>query len=153
MHLVDDHDLEPIPVWSVGQALLQAADVLDAVVAGPVDLQHVQIVACGDLEAWVASIAGLRCRSMCAVERLGEQASGARLADPAGAREEIGVGHAPALDRVADRAGDVFLPHQIAESLGAVFASKDGVGHSEGAHFGAIGSVPRPRRGRPGVMG
>ena len=62
-----------------------------------------------------------------AVERLGEDAGGAGLADAAGAGEEVGVGDAAGLQRVDERRGDVFLADQVGELLRPVAPRDDGV--------------------------
>ena len=47
---VDDHDLEAIPRGAVGQGILQLSYVVDAGVAGAVDLAHIDVRALRDLE-------------------------------------------------------------------------------------------------------
>src|SRR5262249_43675562 len=72
-------------------------------------------------------VAGLCGRAVFAVEGLGEDPGGRGLANATGAGEEVSVGDAIALQRVLQRAGDVFLPDQFGKVLWAITASKDGV--------------------------
>ena len=107
------------------------ADVIDAGVAGGVDLDHVDVVAARDRHARIAFAAGLGrgLVGILAVERLGEDAGHGRLADAARAAEEIRVGDAPGLDRLLQRLRNVILPDDFIERCGAISAGEDGVGH------------------------
>src|SRR5438552_3696699 len=102
--------------------LTDFADLVDAAVAGAVDLEHVHVLAGGDAAAAVADAAGRDGRPLFAVERLGEDAGGGGFADAAGAGEEVGVGDAVAGDGVAEGLGDGLLPDQVAEQLRPVAA-------------------------------
>ena len=55
---VDDVDLEPRPAGPHADVLPQLANFVDAAIAGPVDLQHVDVVAGADAAADVALVAG-----------------------------------------------------------------------------------------------
>ena len=117
---VDDEDLvlrgDGLELHGVHDRL----HVLDLVVRGRVELGHVDGAAGGDLAAVLARAARLHAVRVRAVEGLGEDARGRRLADAARADEEIGVRDAPARDGVAQRAHDVFLPHDVVERHRAV---------------------------------
>ena len=88
---VDDVDLEPAPGRANGDVLPEAADLVDATIAGGVDLDDIDILPGGDRGTGVALIARLGRGPGRALEGLGEDPRGARLADAAGAGEEIGV--------------------------------------------------------------
>ena len=60
VHFVDDVDLEAGAAGPDVDVLPQLADLVDAAVAGAVDLQHVDVVARGDGLADVALVAGRR---------------------------------------------------------------------------------------------
>ena len=70
--LVDDEDLVAIARRPVRQRLLQLADLVDAVVAGAVDLAHVHVRARGDLPAGRA----LEARLYAGARRRGERCAG-----------------------------------------------------------------------------
>ena len=124
---VDDVDLVPRAAGPDGDVLPQLANLVDAAVAGAVDLQHVDIVAGGDAQADVALVARRRRRAVLAVERLGQDAGGRGLADAAGTGEQIGVADAVAGDGLLQRPGDVLLADQLVERLRPIAASDDGV--------------------------
>jgi hypothetical protein len=141
---VDDVDLEPAVGGADGHVLPQLPDLVDATVAGGVDLDHVDVVAGRDRPAGVAGVAGLRCRPGGALERLGEDPGRARLAGAAGAAEQVGVADAARLDGAGEAPGHVLLPHQFVEALRPVAAGDDLVGgwfrHGRGSESGAGGS-------------
>ena len=80
---VDDVDLVARSAGPKLHVLAQLADLVDAVVAGAVDFQDVDVFAGGDGLADVALVARRRRRPLHAVERLGQDAGGAGLADAA----------------------------------------------------------------------
>ena len=115
----------------------QLADLIDAAVAGAVDLDDVDVFAGGDHLAVDALVAGLGGRPADAVERLGEDASGGGLADAAGAGEQVGVGDAIGLEGVDQRPGHRLLADEVAEALRAVTAGQDGVAFRGGGLGGS----------------
>ena len=117
---VDDVDLEPRAAGTNADVLTQLADLVDAAVAGPVDLQHVDVLARADALADVALVAGRRRGALFAIQRLGEDAGGGRLAHAPRPGEQIGVAYAVAGDRVLQRLGDVLLADQLRETLRAI---------------------------------
>ncbi len=125
---VDDVDFEPAVGRHVADVFPQVADVVHAVVGGPVDFQHVRRVASGDLPAGAAGVARFRRRSPVAVHGLGEDAGDGGFAGAPGAREEDGVGHPFRPDGVGQRAGDVRLTHHVGEGLGTVFSGENQIG-------------------------
>src|SRR6185503_13311765 len=64
-----------------------------------------------------------------AVERLGQEPGGRRLAGAPRPREQVGVPDPPVAHGVPERGGDVLLPHQLGEPLWAVLAVQRLVGH------------------------
>src|SRR5204863_745064 len=131
-------DLEPRARRAVLRVLDDLADVVDAGVAGRVDLDHVHVVAAGDRQARIARAAWLGGGRVTrpAVERLGHDPGHAGLADAARAVEEVRVRHAVRLDRALERLRDVFLPDDLIERGGAIAAGEDGVRHGGILDFG-----------------
>ena len=125
---VDDVDFESSASGADGDVLPQGADLVDAAVAGGVDLDDIDVLPRGDRAAAVALIARLRRGPGRAFEGLGEDPRGARLADTAGAGEKIGVADAPRIDRPGETAGNMLLANQLVEALRPVAAGDDPVG-------------------------
>ena len=127
MDFVDVVDLEPGPAGAEAGVLAELADLLDAVVAGPVDLDDVDVLADGDRLADVAGAVGLDGRPVHAVQALGEDPGDRGLADPPGPAEEVGVRDPVEADRVPERLDDVILADDVLEPLGPVPPGDDGV--------------------------
>ena len=125
---VNDVDFESSAGGADGDVLPQGADLVDAAVAGGVDLHDIDILPCGDRATVVAVIARLRRGPGRAFEGLGEDPRGARLAHTAGAGEKIGVADAPRFDRPGETASNVLLADQLVEALRPVAAGDDPVG-------------------------
>lgn len=106
----------------------QVTDLIDAVVGGTVDLDHVEVGAGGDgLAGRIGGIeVGLRAAG--AVEGLGENARGRGLAGAARPDEEVGMRDAAAGDGVAQGADDVILADDVVKGLRTPFAGDDLVG-------------------------
>ena len=126
--LVHDVHLEAAVDRREGDLVAQVAHVVDAAVGGGVHLDDVQRRAVGDGDA-VAADAARRGGGAVpgavgadAVERLGEDARGARLPGAARPGEDVGVGDLVGLDRVAQGARDVVLSDELGEGLGAVLS-------------------------------
>jgi hypothetical protein len=132
VHLVDDVDLAAGGLRQVADLVAEVANVLDAVVAGAVDLDHVDRAALGDRGALVAHVARVDRRAFDAHQALGEQARGGGLAEASPAAEEVRVMDPVVGDRVGQGAGDVLLTDQVREALRAVLACEDDVGHGSG---------------------
>ena len=122
VHFVDDVGLVVAARRPDGDVLPQLPHLVDAAVAGGVDLHHVDILTGSDRQAGVADIAGLAADPTGAFKRLGVDAGGARLAHAAGAGEKIGMADPARLDRPRQAAGDVFLADQFVEPLRTVAA-------------------------------
>ena len=110
--LVDDVDLVRGPGRKHAGVGDQVPRVLDAVVARAVDLDDVDVV--------TPKHRSLIERLVGAVQAAGEDAGHRRLADAAGAAEEIGVRRPIPIDRLLERVRDRLLTHHLAEGLGAI---------------------------------
>ena len=159
VRLVQDVDLLFRALGREAHGLAQVPDVVDAVVARRVDLDDVQRAALLERDARLAGPAGLGAVALRerpqAVDGLGEQARGGRLAHAARAGEHVGLPDAVHRHGVAERLGDVVLGHQVAERLRAVLASGGEVARAlggvraggVGGHAcGAGGAARRPGR-------
>ena len=124
---VDDVDLESRPAGPHVDVLPQLADLVDAAVAGPVDLQHVHVVARADALADVALVAGDGRRALDAVQGLGQDPGGGGLAHAPGPGEQVGMADAVRGDRVGQCLGDVLLADQLLEGLRAIAPGDDDV--------------------------
>ena len=129
VHLVDDVDLEFRRGRRVHTGLAQLTHLLDAVVAGAVDLQHVDRAALGDLVALRIVIGKIDLRPVGAVEALGKNPRQGRLAGSPWPAEQIGVRDSLTTDGVGQRLADVILADDIAEALRTVFPGYDLVRH------------------------
>jgi hypothetical protein len=125
VHLVDDEDLELPLRRGVGDRVPQVADLLDAVVGGAVDLDHVQVAALADGDDRGIRGVEVGLRAAGAVERLGEDARQRGLAGAPGADQQVGVGDAAAGDRVLERAHHMVLADDVIERLRPPFSSED----------------------------
>ena len=126
---VNDVDLEPGAGRRVLAGLAQLADLLDAVVAGAVNLEHVQRAALGNFLAARVVVVEVHLGAAGAIEAFGEDAGDGGLAGAARAAEQVGVGNPLLLDGMGERLGDVLLPHHVLEALRAIFASNDLITH------------------------
>ena len=138
LHLVDDVDLAPITNRVGLHRIADAADVIYAVVGGPVDLHHIDIPATLDLKAPIALQAGLHCGALHAIHRLGDDPRGGGLADAARADQQVGLTDALALDRLTQGADDVVLPDDLGEATRAIFARENAVGRGFFAHLSIL---------------
>ena len=129
VHLVDDVDLELRRGRRVHTGLAQLTHLIDAVVAGAVDLQHVDRAALGDLVALRIVIGKIDLRPVGAVEALGKNPRQGRLAGSPWPAEQIGVRDSLTTDGVGQRLADVILADDIAEALRTVFPGYDLVRH------------------------
>src|SRR5262249_22058447 len=130
---IDDVNLEARPGRTVLNVLAEIPNLVDAAVAGAVDFQNVDILAGGDTPTNLALIAGRWRRAVYAIQRLGENPSGARLADSARPGEKIGVGNSIALQCIGQSLSDVFLTDNVLELLRAIAPGQDGIYFRTGA--------------------
>ncbi len=111
MRLVDDVELRLQLRRRVFDALPKIANIVDATVAGGVDLDHVGVRAVVDGHARCAGVAGAIGRIRIeAIDRLGENACCGRLARAARTAEQVRMGDAVERDRILQRIDDVVLP-------------------------------------------
>ena len=130
VNFVDDEDFEAIALGPVGKAFLESSDVIDAGVAGAVDLLDVDVVAVGDLDAGRAFLARSGGGAFFAVEGFGEDPGAGRLAYAANAGEQERVGDSISSDRVGQSGGDMPLTNEILERLRPIFTREDDVAHA-----------------------
>jgi len=118
VHLVDDEDLVAVPYRRDRQAGDDdLADVVDAGVAGGVDLEHVDIASLRDFDARVALAAWIRRGTLLAVERPRQDPRRRGLAAPPRAGKHKCVRDATAADRVAERTRHRLLADNLVEPL------------------------------------
>jgi len=87
--------------------------IVDAAVAGLVNLDNIEGAALIYDCAGITFIAGLSINGGLAVDRLGKDAGGRGLATAAWPAEEVGMSDAVAPDGIAQGLDDVFLPHYL----------------------------------------
>ena len=131
VHLVDEVDLE----WSARRRIrgivAQFADIIDSVVARPVNLQDVQAAPFGNLLAGIA-FATWCCRgTLRTIQRLGEEARRGGLADSTRTNKKISLRHASRGNGILQGARDVILAQHFLKSLRPVFPRKDTIAHPE----------------------
>ena len=152
MDFVDQVDLELTRRGGDGDVLFDAADLLDAAVAGRVQFDQVEGAPGKQINAGLAFVAGLTVAAVGAVERAAEEAARAGLAGAPWPGEEVGVGDAAGLQRVGQRLGDVLLPGEVAEGPRAPLAIEDFRDCSTpapGGFFAATGLRPLYENGPP----
>ena len=129
VHFVDQVDLDPPAAGHVLRVVDHFAHVVDAGIAGRVDLEQVDEPPRVDVAARIALAAGLGGGSALAIQRLGEDAGDGGLAHPARAGEEEGVMHPPRIERVGERTHHVLLADQLGKPPGPPLPRKDEIGH------------------------
>ena len=72
---------------------------------------------------------GSSCRTLHAIERIGEDARGSGLADSPDAGKNVGVGYAVGLDGIRQRLRHVLLPDNFAECLWAILSGDNFIAH------------------------
>ena len=125
VRFVDDVNLGAKLGRRVADAFAQIPDVIDAAVAGGIDLDEVGRRAGIDGHAVRASIAGALSRVLVqAVDRFGKHPRRRRFAGAARAAEEVGMGDSIEPDRVLQGADNVLLADELVavERLRAILA-------------------------------
>ena len=150
VRLVEDEDLVAVAGRREDGALTDVPGVVDAVVAGRVDLDHVERAAAvaGQLDAARADAARGVGRALGAVQAAGEDAGGRRLAAAAGAAEQVGVIHPIRAQRSHQGFGHLGLADHLGKGLWPVAAIQGG--NHGSIVVGATDSPPRPVDG-PGA--
>ncbi|PSK59938.1 hypothetical protein B0E53_06900 [Micromonospora sp. MH33] len=126
VRLVDDVDLEAAAGRREERLLAQLTGVVNAAVAGRVDLDDVDRPGAvgGQRAARLTLPARLGRGPLLAVERAGQDPGAGGLAAAPGAGEEVGVVQPPAAQRLRQRLGDVLLADDLGERTGPVLAVK-----------------------------
>ena len=132
MHFVDDVDLVARRHRGIAHRLDNLAHIVDAGVRRGVHFDDVDMAPFGDRAARLAHPARIDRRPALpvgadAIERLGDQARGRRLADPAHPGHQKRMRQPVARDRVAQRAHHRILTDQFGKGLRAIFAREDAV--------------------------
>ena len=130
VHFVDEVDLVAAARRRVLHVVEQLARVVDFGARGGVDFDQVDEAPFVDLAAGAALAAGRRRHAGLAVERLREDARDGGFAYAARAGEQERVVHAAGLERVDERAHDVFLAGQLGEIARPPFACESEIGHA-----------------------
>ena len=120
--LVNDVDLERALGGGEVDLLAQAADVVDAAVAGGVDLDQVHGPGLVDGGAGAALVARLAVPRLQAADGLGKNAGGAGLARAPRPAEQVRVGHPALHDGLPQRAGHVLLAFHVRQQAGTPLA-------------------------------
>ncbi len=136
VRLVDHEDLVAADAGLVGGALDEVADLVDAAVAGGVELDVVEVAVGVDLGAGLADAAGLGGDAAAAVgpgavQALGQDAADRGLADAARAGEQVGMVQPLLGERIRQRLHHVLLADHLREGARAVLAGQDDIGHAD----------------------
>ncbi len=128
VRLVDDVDLATQRRRQVLHLVAQVAHLVDAAIAGGVDLEDVNRAAVEDLQARCALVAGLTIPRRQAVDRPRQDPSGRGLAGAADPGEQVRMRKRPGPHLVAQSGRDDVLPHQVREPSRPV-TTIEGSGH------------------------
>jgi hypothetical protein len=132
MHLVDDELLVAIADRGNGQSAdHHLADIVDAGMAGRVDLEHVDVTPLRDLHTGVAFPARIGSRPRHAVECARQNTRGRGLPAAARACEHERMRETAARDRVAERTRHRLLPDDIVEPLRPPLSRENLIGQVE----------------------
>ena len=150
VRLVEDEDLVPVAGGREDGALAQVAGVVDAVVAGGVDLDDIERPAAvaAQLDAARAGAAGGVGGALRAVEAAGEDAGRRGLAAAAGAAEQVRVVDPIGAQSGTERVGDLRLTDQLRERLRAVATVEGGDHRTRVTAGGDTGARARGPCGR-----
>ena len=129
VHFVDQIDLEAAARRGILRVFDDVAHIVDAGVAGGIDLEQIDETPGVDVDTGAALATRSRRLAALAVQRFGEDARNRRLADTARAGEQERMMHAIGIERIAERAHDVFLADQLGKPFRPPFARKDLIRH------------------------
>ena len=129
VHLVDDVDFERRRSRRIQAGLAQLTHLFDPVVAGTVNLEHIDRSSLGDLDALGIVIGEIDFGAVDAIQALGKNPCQGRLARAARTTEQICVCNALSADGIGQRLADVILADDITEALRTIFAGYDLVRH------------------------
>jgi hypothetical protein len=117
VHFVDDIHLPSDGAGGVVDAFPERTDIINAPVAGRIDLDYIETPALGDGDTCLARIARLASLRIETVHRPGENPAGACLSRAPWTAEEIRVTDTLRTYRVQESSGDRLLAHYFAEGL------------------------------------
>ena len=146
VHLVDEVHLVAPARRQVLRVLDYLAHVVDAGVAGGVDLEQVDEAARIHRLAHRADAAGFGPDATFAIQALGEDARDRGLAHAAGSGEEEGVMHPSRIQRIGQGTDDMLLAHQFGKTPGAPFAREDEIRHGAIVPLRASATAPAKKR-------
>ena len=122
MHFVYDIDLVARVAGREPDLVAQVADVVDAAIAGGVNLNEVKSAPVVDGNADAAFVVRLALGGRKAIHRLGEDARRAGFARAARAAKQVCVRDALLRHRLLERLDDCLLPNNLAQALGTPLA-------------------------------
>ena len=125
MDFVDNIDLIARLVGRIVDLLAKVADVVNAGVAGGINLNEINRATVVYCLAQGAGITRLTLAISKAVYRFGQDTTGAGLAGAAWTAEEIGVRYPTAAQGIKQCLGDMLLTNYFGEGLRTPFAIKD----------------------------
>ncbi len=133
---VNDEDLVAVPDRGESGAFAEIPGVVHAAVAGGVDLDDIERAGAtaGQFDAAVAFAARCVRGAFGAIEAAGEDSGGRGFSATTGAGEEVGVVDPVFAQGRHERLGDVFLPDNVRERIGAISAVKS----SSNSHRGNL---------------
>ena len=114
---VDDVNFIARSAWPNIDRRAKLANFFNSTIAGAIDFEHVDVVTRRDPLAAIANLTRLYCRTLFAVQALGEYPRGRCLSRAAGTAEQVRVADTVLLNRVRDRRRDVRLANEIGERL------------------------------------
>ena len=129
VNFVDDIDFEFSAGGSIGDAIAQFFDFVNAAIGGAVDFENVEATALFDFFANIVVGVEVGFGALGAVEGFGEDAGGGGFTDATGTNKKKGVGETTLGDGVGEGADDVVLADEFGKGARAVFASEDEVTH------------------------
>ena len=131
VNFVDDIDFEFSAGGSIGDAIAQFFDFVNAAIGSAVDLENVEATTLFDFFANIVVGVEVSFGALGAVEGFGEDAGGGGFTDATGTNKKKGVGEATLGDGVGEGADDVVLTDEFGKGARAVFASEYEVTHKK----------------------
>jgi hypothetical protein len=131
VNFVDDVDFKFTARWCEADIISKFANLIDAVVAGAVDFEHVEADTLGNLPARVADSARIDGRAVNAVQGLGQDSGSRSFTNPARADKKVGVSNTLLLNRIFQRLNNVILAQNVVEYLRPIFSREDLVTHAD----------------------
>jgi len=123
VNFVDNIDFEFSAGGSVGDAIAQFFDFVDAAIGGAVDLENVEAATLFDFFANIVVGVEVGFWALGAVEGFGKDTGGGGFTDAAGTDEKKGVGETTLGDGIGEGTDDVVLTDEFGKSARTVFAS------------------------------